>query len=172
MIFVSWKRLGRAAKGFGVVWATIALLIAIGNFNNKNNTTEITSTASGATTKVVEKQDVEVAKTNDIEKNKEEADAKRKEEAEAKAKADADAKAAAQVAEEEKKKKENQDAVLAFEKSAYDLEATAKPVFDNYQNVMTAVGQGKASIYDAYSAASNAKTAAQNLQLKFSSLSV
>jgi hypothetical protein len=80
MIFISWKKLGRIGKGFGVIWAVIALLLAIGNMTSDNTKT------NPVTASVKQEQPKE-------DKSKSDADAQAKKEADAKAKAEAEAKA-------------------------------------------------------------------------------
>lgn len=72
---------------------------------------------------------------------------------------------------EDFKTKENQDAVLKFEKEIFALEEKAKPIFDQYSEVMGGIGT-KYSIYDAYQAAENAETAAKYIQTNSNSVSV
>jgi hypothetical protein len=107
-------------------------------------------------------------------KKKVETDAKAKQNAEDQAKADEEAKlkAATEAKATEEQKKQNKQSVLDFEQSAYALEATVKPIMDNYQKIMLAVSEGEATIYDAYEAATNAKEAADHLQSEFFKLDI
>ncbi|BFT70681.1 hypothetical protein [Paenibacillus sp. P36] len=171
MIFVFWNRLGKTGRRLGVAWAVIALIGAIINqgSSDKQRAKPVVAQVQTEQAKLVKEEVKEdKAKIEADLQAKKEVDEKVKLEADAKAKADAEAK----KAQDEITKKANQDDVIAFEQSAYALEATAKPIFDNYQKIMTAVGTGKASIFDAYEATTNAKKAAESLQVKFNSLEV
>ncbi|MFF2091970.1 hypothetical protein [Paenibacillus sp. NPDC058174] len=57
--------------------------------------------------------------------------------------------------------KENKEAVLQFEKEVFSIEESIKPIMDRYQKAMDGLSNGTVSIEDAYTAASDAKKAAE-----------
>ncbi len=170
MILVQWKILNKNARIIGGIWAGIMLFAII--INGASEDKELVDTPENNSVEVIavdtpahpDKAAIEKAEAE--EKVKQEAEEQAKVEEQAKIKAESDAKVA------EEQKKVNQQTVLDFEQSAYDLEDTVKPIMDHYQKVMLAVSEGNATIYDAYDAATAAEKAAQNLQLAFSSLNI
>ncbi|TDG00658.1 hypothetical protein [Paenibacillus piri] len=73
---------------------------------------------------------------------------------------------------EEDQKKAIQDAVLEFEKSAYALEESIKPVMDRYTEVINNLGNGKYTINDAYEATTNIKKTVKPYNTKFNDLPI
>jgi len=116
------------------------------------------------------KADTKTAEAGTAAEDKAKADEKAKADAAAKAKADADAKEKAKQEAAEKKKQ--QDAVVAFEKEAYALEDSVKGVMTTYQDAMNGVADGTVDVFTAYSAAEQARDAAEHLQMAYMSLDV
>lgn len=147
----------------------IFLVVAI-----STSTTETKTTASDVKTDA--KSPIVTAAASPPAPSKEDAGAEKKADEDKKAKAEADVKvkneeaAKAKLEAEETQKKRLQDSVLEFENSVYALEATVKPIMDKYQNIMSNFGKGNNNLNTAYEAATNARKASQDLQLKFSNL--
>lgn len=176
MILVQWKILNKNARIIGGIWAGIMLLAII--LNGGSDDKELVDSPVGNSSEVTvvdAKVDTTAQKAADKEaKKKAEADAKAKQKAEDQANADKEAKQKAEadaILAKEQSKQHQQD-ILDFEQSVYALEATVKPIMDNYQKIMLAVSEGNATIYDAYEAATNAKEAADHLQSEFFKLDV
>lgn len=72
---------------------------------------------------------------------------------------------AARAAATEKRAK--QAAVVQFEKDVYALEGPAQSAIEDYQATMTKFSNGTASIYDAYSAAHDAKSACESARMAY-----
>ncbi|WP_240417083.1 hypothetical protein [Paenibacillus periandrae] len=72
---------------------------------------------------------------------------------------------------EANKKKALQEAVLAFEKSAQELEASTSPLMNQYADVLENMGKGSTR-NDAYSAVTNAKNLAKTLNTNYHNLPI
>jgi hypothetical protein len=163
MILLSWKKMNnRFWKVTGIIWAVLALMFGIFAATGDSSNNQPLAAKPSETTTTVQVQEAKASNSpvatpiptpnkEDIEKKKQEAD-KKKQEA-------------------DKKKMQQQD-VIAFEKSVYALEAEIKPYMNNYQKVMNAVGNGDATVYDAYDAASKAKNASEQLSTAYYSLDI
>lgn len=177
------KNRSKAKKRFiisGSLFVLMIIFIAISPTPPNSPTTTPVAEAEQTNTDKVEtaSEPVKTAQASDTENKTDEDQQKEKDKVaaelaqnEAKKKADEE-KAAAKAAADKAKaiKINNQKIVKAFEKEFYAIEDQGDSVFDNYQSVLTGLGNGTSDVFTAYSATTDAKAMAKSLASEYYSM--